>query len=53
MAIQNDDLHKYEVQKRKDAEYSILTAAQLIAPLVEETFSEGNKKYSCSSLNDN
>lgn len=46
MAIQNDDLHKYEIQKRKDAEYCILTAAKLIAPLIEETFSEGNKRYS-------
>ncbi|KAJ8973762.1 hypothetical protein NQ317_017564 [Molorchus minor] len=40
-AIQNDDLHNYENQKRKDAEYCILTAAKLIAPLVEDTFSEG------------
>lgn len=41
LAIQNDDLHKYESQKRKDAEYCILTAAKLIAPYVEDSFSEG------------
>ncbi|KAJ8956024.1 hypothetical protein NQ318_006300 [Aromia moschata] len=40
-AIQNDDLHNYEIQKRRDAEYCILTAAKLIAPLIEDTFSEG------------
>lgn len=41
LAIQNDDLHKYETSKRKDAEYCILTAAKLIAAFVEETLSEG------------
>ncbi|KAJ3629284.1 hypothetical protein MTP99_013684 [Tenebrio molitor] len=41
MAIQNDDLHKYEMKKCKDAEYCILTAAKLIAPLIENTFSMG------------
>lgn len=39
--IRNDDLHIYETMKRKDAEYCILTAAKLIAPLVGDTFSEG------------
>ncbi|CAG9821542.1 unnamed protein product [Phaedon cochleariae] len=41
LAIQNDDLHKYETQKRKEAEYCINTAAKLIAPFIEESFSDG------------
>ncbi|XP_030766229.1 LOW QUALITY PROTEIN: intraflagellar transport protein 88 homolog [Sitophilus oryzae] len=41
LAIKDDDLHKYEVQKRHDAEYCILTAAKLIAPFVEDNFSDG------------
>lgn len=41
MAIQNDDLHKYETKLCKDAEYCILTAAKLIAPLIENSFSMG------------
>ncbi|XP_074034344.1 intraflagellar transport protein 88-like protein nompB isoform X4 [Leptinotarsa decemlineata] len=41
LAIQNDDLHNYENQKRKEAEYCILTAAKLIAPFIEDSFSEG------------
>ncbi|CAH1102173.1 unnamed protein product [Psylliodes chrysocephalus] len=41
LAIQDDDLHKYETAKRKEAEYCILTAARLIAPYIEETFGEG------------
>lgn len=40
-AIQNDDLHQYENQKRKDAEYCILTAAKLVASFVEDNFSDG------------
>ncbi|KAI4470503.1 intraflagellar transport protein 88 [Holotrichia oblita] len=40
-AIQNDDLHTYEKQKKSDAEYCILVAAKLIAPLIESTFSAG------------
>ncbi|XP_018320966.1 intraflagellar transport protein 88 homolog isoform X2 [Agrilus planipennis] len=40
-AIRNDDLHLYEIQKRNDAEYCILTSAKLIAPLIGSTFSEG------------
>lgn len=39
--IQNDDLHVYEKTKRMDAEYCILTAAKIIAPLIEDTFSIG------------
>ncbi|KAI4470504.1 intraflagellar transport protein 88 [Holotrichia oblita] len=39
-AIQNDDLHTYE-NKKSDAEYCILVAAKLIAPLIESTFSAG------------
>lgn len=42
LAIQDDDLHKYETAKRKEAEYCILTAARLIAPYIEETFGEGS-----------
>lgn len=46
LAIQNDDLHKYELAKRKDAEYCILTAAKLIAPFIEASLNEGtNKQY--------
>ncbi|KAF7281157.1 intraflagellar transport protein 88-like protein nompB [Rhynchophorus ferrugineus] len=41
IAIQDDDLHRYEKQKRLDAQYCILTAAKLIAPFVEDKFSEG------------
>ncbi|XP_017786261.1 PREDICTED: intraflagellar transport protein 88 homolog [Nicrophorus vespilloides] len=40
-AIRNDDLHVYEMKKRSDAEHCILTAAKLIAPLIEDTFSDG------------
>ncbi|CAH1961917.1 unnamed protein product [Acanthoscelides obtectus] len=40
-AIQNDDLHQYEIKRRQDAEYCILTAAKLIAPFVEDNFSAG------------
>ncbi|KAL3284015.1 hypothetical protein HHI36_018185 [Cryptolaemus montrouzieri] len=39
--IRNDDLHTYEIQKRKEAEFCILNAAKLIAPLIEDTFSAG------------
>ncbi|XP_028129725.2 intraflagellar transport protein 88 homolog [Diabrotica virgifera virgifera] len=41
LAIQDDDLHRYETQKRREAEYCILTAAKLIAPFIEETFGKG------------
>ncbi|CAG9770980.1 unnamed protein product [Ceutorhynchus assimilis] len=41
LAIQNDDLHKYEMAKKKDAEYCILTSAKLIAPFVEESLDKG------------
>lgn len=40
-AIRNDDLHTYELKRRSDAEYCILTAAKLIAPHIEENFSAG------------
>ncbi|XP_066250634.1 intraflagellar transport protein 88 homolog [Euwallacea similis] len=41
LAIQNDDLRKYEASKKHDAEFCILTAAKLIAPFVENTLNEG------------
>lgn len=45
-AIRNDDLHMYEKKKRAEAEYCVITAAKLIAPLLENSFSEGeNKKF--------
>lgn len=44
LAIQSDDLHKYEMAKRKDAEYCILTAAKLIAPFIEGSLNEGTKQ---------
>ncbi|KAK9881542.1 hypothetical protein WA026_016420 [Henosepilachna vigintioctopunctata] len=37
----NDDLHNYEITKRKEAEFCILNAAKLIAPLIEDSFSAG------------
>ncbi|KAK5640651.1 hypothetical protein RI129_011462 [Pyrocoelia pectoralis] len=40
-AIRNDDLHSYEKKARADAEFCVLTAAKLIAPLIENSFSEG------------
>ncbi|KAF5300708.1 hypothetical protein FQA39_LY11070 [Lamprigera yunnana] len=40
-AIRNDELHTYEKKKRTDAEFCVLTAAKLIAPLIENGFSEG------------
>ncbi|XP_045462639.1 intraflagellar transport protein 88 homolog isoform X2 [Harmonia axyridis] len=40
-AIRNDDLHRYEIQKRREAEYCILNAAKLIAPLIGDSFSAG------------
>ncbi|XP_056633007.1 intraflagellar transport protein 88 homolog [Diorhabda sublineata] len=41
LAIQDDDLHRYEMKKRKEAEYCILTAAKLIAPFIEDSFGKG------------
>ena len=40
-AIKNDDLRKIERSRRHEAEHSILTAAKLISPVIEETFSSG------------
>ncbi|XP_046992118.1 intraflagellar transport protein 88 homolog isoform X2 [Schistocerca americana] len=39
--IKNDSLHKIEQKMKNDAERSILTAAKLIAPVIEDTFSAG------------
>ncbi|KAL7647318.1 UNVERIFIED_CONTAM: hypothetical protein RMT77_000913 [Armadillidium vulgare] len=39
--IRNDSLRKFERQLRLDAERSILTAAKLISPVIEETFALG------------
>ncbi|KAL1518115.1 hypothetical protein ABEB36_001787 [Hypothenemus hampei] len=41
LSIQDDDLHKYEQSRKKDAEYCILMAAKLIALFVEDTLNEG------------
>lgn len=47
MAIQNDDLHMYEIKKRREAEYCILTAAKLIANAhLDDSFTEGKLKRS-------
>jgi intraflagellar transport protein 88 len=40
-AIKNDDLRKMERAKRYEAEHNILTAAKLISPVIEDTFSLG------------
>ena len=40
-AIKNDDLRKIERARRHEAEHAILTAAKLISPVIEETFSAG------------
>ncbi|CAG2176940.1 unnamed protein product, partial [Oppiella nova] len=39
--IKNDDLRQWEKQKRHDSEWSILTAAKLVAPVIGDTFSQG------------
>ncbi|XP_042866439.1 intraflagellar transport protein 88 homolog isoform X1 [Penaeus japonicus] len=39
--IRNDPLRKMERQMKQEAERSILTAAKLISPVIENTFSEG------------
>ncbi|XP_054163457.1 intraflagellar transport protein 88 homolog [Oppia nitens] len=39
--IKNDDLRKLEKKKRHDIEWSILTGAKLIAPVIGDTFSQG------------
>lgn len=40
-AIKNDDLSKLEREKRRDAEWSILTSAKLIAPVIGDNFTQG------------
>lgn len=40
-AIKNDNLRKIELQLKQEAEQSILTAAKLISPVIEENFSSG------------
>lgn len=40
-AIKEDSLRKIERKRRQEAEWSILTAAKLIAPVILPTFSEG------------
>ncbi|CAG2067727.1 unnamed protein product, partial [Timema podura] len=39
--IKNDSLHKLERQIKQEAERSILTAAKLISPVIEDSFSTG------------
>ena len=39
--IRNDPLRKMERQMKQEAERSILTAAKLISPVIENTFSAG------------
>lgn len=39
--IRNDPLRKMERQMKQEAERSILTAAKLISPVIESTFSAG------------
>lgn len=40
-AIRTDSLHAFEKQLKRDAERSILTAAKLIAPVIEDNFTSG------------
>ncbi|XP_064489410.1 intraflagellar transport protein 88 homolog [Ornithodoros turicata] len=40
-AIRNDALQKIEQRRKQEAEWSILTAAKLIAPVISSSFSEG------------
>ena len=40
--IRNDSLRSLEKQFKREAERSILTAAKLIAPVVEDSFTAGN-----------
>ncbi|PAA49320.1 hypothetical protein BOX15_Mlig014944g2 [Macrostomum lignano] len=39
--IRNDDLRKVEMEREQDAERRIKMAAKIIAPVIEETFSDG------------
>ncbi|CAG0923155.1 unnamed protein product, partial [Notodromas monacha] len=39
--VKNDTLRKIERARRQEAERSILTAAKLISPVIEETFTDG------------
>ena len=40
-AIKNDDLRKIERQRKHEAEHAILTAAKLISPVIDDSFSAG------------
>lgn len=40
-AIKNDSLRKIERQRKQEAEWSILTAAKLISPVISNTFADG------------
>lgn len=40
-AIRTDSLHTLEKQIKREAERSILTAAKLIAPVIEDNFTAG------------
>ena len=42
-AIRDDSLARLERQRIREAERAILLGAKLIAPLVEETYSQGNR----------
>ncbi|GFY44727.1 intraflagellar transport protein 88 homolog [Trichonephila inaurata madagascariensis] len=40
-AIKNDSLRKIERQRKQEAEWTILTAAKIIAPVIADTFAAG------------
>lgn len=40
--MRNDSLRELEREMKRLAERSILTAAKLIAPVIEDNFTEGN-----------
>lgn len=44
-AIRTDSLHALERQIKRDAERSILTAAKLIAPVIEDNFTAGKQIF--------
>lgn len=44
-AIRTDSLHALERQIKRDAERSILTAAKLIAPVIEDNFTAGKEVF--------
>ena len=44
-AVNNDPLHRLERQARMESERSILMAAKLISPVIEDSFADGYQWY--------